>query len=447
VKISLGCAFSRGALASPVCDNPKRKMLQEKWSCDMSGPKVVRVLTREERMAPSLKLLSALRNAIARCEERCRNEGGIEGKNMPAFKERLRNLEEKVRDANRFSALEDTIRAELAFVQDTYAKARQAVVEQRGRERLRKYSAQFMQAFLDEQREQQVRFHENSRQEVSLTKAQENILHGLRGDSGNGSAELWDAAALAVPEPVTRLERVMAELEILHPESARGFALRLADLYGQPDGLKRDMLRDSLLIELSTAVKEQKEIERAIMELEDVSSLHDLDADTAKAVKSAIRARDCVQLARTHQQIAAMVKKKEEENFAALRRKIVLDGLAALCYEKGMEMATFEEKDGRIVLRKSENVHYGVEIAGMSSPRMQVRVVSFSEKTSPGADIEAENAWCAQLAVLREKSRESGVEIAVDMARRAGEVPVKKICRERPDNRAAQRDILNKAAR
>jgi hypothetical protein len=277
-----------------------------------------------------------------------------------------------------------------------------------------------------------------------LTEEQKRILSQLHASPGAGSVALWDAAARTLPEPVTRLERAMAELEILHPPTARLFEARLADLRGQPPGQRRDLLRDSLFLELSKAVREQKELAGALAGLEDIAAQQVLDAALAEDAAQAVEARDILKIRHAHDRIAAAVKKAEEEEFAALRRKAVLEGLAELGYGKGLDLATAVEENGRLVLREDAPSAYGIEIAGASSPRMQFRVVSFSEKRDPEADAAAESAWCVRVAALQEKARRAGTAISIEMARKAGEVPVKRIPSENTAPRRLQRKNLNR---
>ena len=263
-----------------------------------------------------------------------------------------------------------------------------------------------------------------------MTEEQKNILEEIRSSPEGETVKTWDAAAGALPETVTRLERTMAELEILHAPSAQTFAARLADIHARPPGQKRDMLRDGLLMELAAAVKEQRELAAAVAELEDIASQRDFGAEVAAAVKMTTEARSLEAVRSLSRQIAAALKKTEEKEFAALRREAILKGLAELGYAPGEEMDTLLEDKGRLVLRSDARSAYGIEITGVSAPRIQARVVSFSGNSDPKADYAAESKWCGQLAALRERAGKTGAEIIIEMARKAGEVEMKKVSSE-----------------
>ena len=395
----------------------------------MSGPKVVRVVTREERMAPALKLLHSLRGAVARCHEQ--TDEVFAERHVPAFRQRLRNLASAVQAANKFKDLEKAIRAEIAYIQGKQEEYRQILTKKRSRERLGAYSAVYRKA-LREQEERQFRLHAQAQEAPALTEEQKKIVEEIRNYPDGEAVKIWDAAEAALPETVTRLERSLAELEILHAPSAQTFAARLADIQARPPGQKRDMLRDGLLLELAAAVKEQRELAAALAELEDLASQRDLGAEVAAEVKRTAEARSLGAIRRLSLQIAASLKQTEEKEFAALRREAILKGLAELGYAPGEEMDTLVEDRGRLILRPEARSAYGIEITGASAPRMQARVVSFSGNSDPKADYAAESKWCAQLAALRERAKQYGSEIIIDMARKAGEVEMKRVSSERP---------------
>jgi hypothetical protein len=395
-------------------------------------------------MAPSLKLLHALRNAVARCEESCRAGDGMTEQELLGFTKRLQELTDSVRNAEHFTDLERALSAEMSFLQDKQEEALRARIENRSQKRIQAYSAAYMREFLTGEAERQKLSQRDAGKAAPLTEEQKRILSQLHDSPKADSVAVWDAAARTIPEPVTRLERAMAELEILYPPAAHAFAARLANLHGQSPGQRRDMLRDSLFIELAEAIKEQKELARAIAGLEDIVSQRTLDSALAEDAAQAVKARDILKIRHAHERIAASIKKTEEEEFAALRRKAVLEGLAELGYGKGLDMTTAVEENGRLVLREDAQSAYGIEITGAASPRMQVRVVAFSEKRDPEADAAAETAWCARVADLQEKTRRSGTAISIELARKAGEVPVKRVPRENSGQRGQQRKNSNR---
>ena len=389
----------------------------------MSGPKVFRVITLEERMAPSLKLLSSLRAAIERLER----EERLSEEDASPFRRRLEKLEESVAKANDFAKLERDIAAETAFVQSR----RQEILEEKSKKlllaRVRSYSDDFKREILGRQLEFEAKL-EDAETPKALTGYQKAILEDLLGSKEAGGVKAWSAGALqnqAGLERASRLERTMAELEALHPPTAKIFEGRLSDLGELPKGAKRSMLLDSLALDLSAAAKECRELAKAIEDLEDAWALADFGSEAASAVKEAIGKRSLFEIERLRLQLESALNSAEEKDFAALRRQRLLEGLSELGYAPGEEMRTMVGDGGKLVLVASDDSSYGVEISSFPE-RAQARVVSFSATTGAEEDREAEVRWCERFARFRDKASQTGSAVIVEKASEPGETAVKK---------------------
>jgi hypothetical protein len=362
---------------------------------------------------------------------------------LQAIRARFEALTRDMHQTSQFTALEGRLRAEIAFVQERREQEQKAQLEKRSQARLRQYLKedilkQYMQTHLQEAIAQQ-RTHYADEQGVKvLTETQQALLQQMREISDDASDKAqgvaWEAALAAIPESVSRLERTMAALELLHPALAESFNARLAELHTHTHSLDQTahgMARDTLYIELAEAVKTQKEIQQAIETLEDIAAQAELPPPVMDAIERAIMARDLPSLRRLHDQIDARLKAQEAETFARLRREALLQGLAELGYTAGENMETLLEKEGRIILRKDHLADYGIELASSaSSPRMQMRVVSFSDREDIEADHEAERVWCLEARSLQEKARARGMDIVFEVTKEPGEVPVKKVARQ-----------------
>ncbi|MDR2209140.1 MAG: hypothetical protein LBE22_09250, partial [Azoarcus sp.] len=400
----------------------------------MSGVKVVRVLTREERMAPSLKLLKTLGREIARYDTQCAAQDELQ-QELKATRARFEALAQEVQEANWFDTLEDSLRAEIAFVQEKRERARQAQLEKLSLARLQQYLKQYLQAQLQEAVAQQRAHYADEQGAKDLTETQRALLQQMRDVSDEASGEeqaiSWEAMLAAIPEPVSRLERTMAALELLHPALAESFGARLAELHTQSlTQTAHNMARDTLYMELAEAVKTQQEIRQAVEALEDIVSQAEFPPPVMAAIEHAIAARDLASLLRLRDQISTHIETREAETFARLRREALLEGLAELGYTPGENMDALLEKEGRIVLRNNRQTGYGVELAASSSPRVQLRVVSLSDRHNAEADHEAESALCQDVEVLQEKARARGMDIALEISKKPGEVPVKRLARQ-----------------
>jgi hypothetical protein len=114
---------------------------------------------------------------------------------------------------------------------------------------------------------------------------------------------------------------------------------------------------------------------------------------------------------------------------AQARRQAVLKGLASLGYQVNEGMETAWVKEGRLVLKKTSQPGYGVELGGKGeSDRLQIRTVAFRNQTTAGdlpRDRDAETIWCTELTRLEEQFAASGGGIIIERAVPAGVTPLK----------------------
>ena len=166
----------------------------------------------------------------------------------------------------------------------------------------------------------------------------------------------------------------------------------------------------------STAELAQVGTEEAKIEV--VSILAGVDGTLAQLVSLEARASE----ARTtiHSRIAAHA-----------RRLAVLEGLAGLGYQVSEQMETAWVTNGRIVLRKTAEPGYGVEIGGgADAARVQLRTVAFrgaAAAADPVRDRDAETIWCGDLEKLRSRFAAVGGDVAIEQALAVGAVPLRVI--------------------
>ena len=116
----------------------------------------------------------------------------------------------------------------------------------------------------------------------------------------------------------------------------------------------------------------------------------------------------------------ALIEIEVQAAAAASRRSAILQGLAGLGYEVSEGMATAWVEKGRVVLRKTANPGYGVELAGDSqNERLQVRTIAFGIPGSPRdavRDRDMETIWCDELDRLKTLLARSGGSLEIEKA-------------------------------
>ena len=116
---------------------------------------------------------------------------------------------------------------------------------------------------------------------------------------------------------------------------------------------------------------------------------------------------------------------------AQSRRQAVLKGLAELGYQVSEEMETAWVEDGSIVLKRTLESGYGVEIIGsVDSGRVQMRTVAFRKPDSSidkSSDRAAETAFCGDVSKLQEEFAAEGNQIVIERATEIGATPLKTI--------------------
>jgi len=255
--------------------------------------------------------------------------------------------------------------------------------------------------------------------------------------SGLASQTLASWLAAVPPDPRdTRLDAVMAELEVFADlATIEAFEQRAAEIAGRHDG-QRALLTDSLILEASRLAAQHRASAQMLLRLQQArASLAALTDEDSRALEGRIdlalakgEASDGTVLC----EAAAALVTRESKRFAAqARREAVLTGLSALGYEIRGGMATAWAQDGRIVVRKPGTQDYGVELgAPGDAARLQVRLVGSDQPSAArtaGRDRDQEVSWCSEFDALQAKVAAAGGHLVIERAVGVGVQPVKTV--------------------
>ena len=166
---------------------------------------------------------------------------------------------------------------------------------------------------------------------------------------------------------LARIDRHIAELQLLQGEaSAQAFLERLARAEAEQRPERRNLLLDSLVLDLAQAAREHQQQRQRLEHLQDLASeVAALGAaEHAELLQRAAACQpdsDPQQLAELTERCNAILTAHLQQQAALARRQAVLQGLASLGYEVREGMATAWAQTGRVVLRKPATPGYGLE--------------------------------------------------------------------------------------
>lgn len=430
----------------------------------MSGPKVVRVVTREERIEICEGLLAQLAAASRALKADAVRLGDSEGEELARSTARRDELMELVRQDN-FDQAETQIRQEIGFI----SSKRHEVVERAAS------AATVARRQLSSQRHAATTLLKEL--ERRAPEAHADIAAGLRQIADQSQATkiaesvLAKAmAALSAAEPkshlsdeqralarslqtaqvadidgkpwqsitaqdkrIVDLQHRLAQIDVLGScEATTSFAKRLDALELEAEGPVRNMKLDALVIEVASAVDRLRRLgvliesaRGAVAEAEALGATSEL-GPVSQELQAAIDDPDETRLTKATADVAKAVGLARAAKAAVARREAILKGLATLGYQVNENMATSWVDEGRVVLKKADTDMHGVEIASApDAQRLQVRAVAFAASLPPAANLAAENAWCGDFGRLQEHMQQHAGDLAIERALPVGAVPLK----------------------
>lgn len=427
----------------------------------MSGPKVVRIVTREEIIAICERQIAMLKAAVAQWQKVGERNGVLAPEDIDIANTRVTAMQQLLA-ADKFVELQKQVPLEIGFLTSDVERRVAAVAERKAA--ARKEARQLVRAAASlssalaakglvvppallrpetvkqEELRQAVRqgfgLLQPSTAPAAVTDRQRNLASRLAGDDKRSTLAEWLAGQerqLADDPGLLIVERRYEELHALDPEVSLAFADRL-DKLATDDSNRRPLLIDSLALDIGNAHKAAVAKTAAIAELRGIEGeLKYLGDPTVEPHLQAI-ARLLQEKADLPAILGEIGSSKEtllalvERRAAIERRRAILNGLSDLGYEvkEGMETAWVE--NGRVVLKSTKTPAYGVEVGGNPSISMQVRTVGFEisgvARNTVG-DIAAETEFCGDFSKLQARLAADGGALEIIKAMGIGTTAVK----------------------
>ncbi len=445
----------------------------------MSGPKVVRIVTREELIAICEGQLARVEAAIVEWARITRRNDAVTESEIAGAGERLTRLR-RLLQMERFADLQKQAAREVAFLHDNQearlaqAAAKAAAARSADRRRsdaarsllaaLRRRSTVLEPAFeaaLERAAAGQAEPAAFARGFALLTasndtgaEARRALAQSLKdGDEDRDLATWIRAQPGAADEPaMERLDKRLAEFALVaEPAAAEVFEARLAKIRGDPRDARRGLLLDSLEIDLGAALAEARKRAATARALRlAVAEFAQIDAAAGASVQArAGRVQGGADLEGLLDQVKAAIVERRSASAATARRAAVLKSLTGLGYEVREGMSTGWADQGRVILRKPALPDYGVEISGdPRSARLQMRVVAFTDEGSvsdPARDKDAETLWCGEVEVLRKELADAGGDLVIERALPAGAAPLKSILNAERQRHVAREGLASRS--
>ncbi len=232
-----------------------------------------------------------------------------------------------------------------------------------------------------------------------------------------------------------QVDRLLAEIEVLgDDELLADFADRAATISREPSLERRRLLSDSMALDAVAHVRSLKEADSRRTQLGELAAeLGAIAGDEAERARAEIEAMlesgDWTGADALIEAGRSLIERLIRDGAAQARRRAVLVGLAGLGYEVREGMETAWARDGRLVVARPGVTDYGVELgAPADASRLQMRVVGAERPAAPRSrqrDTDQENVWCGEVGELIASLGATGTDIVIERAQPVGATPLK----------------------
>jgi hypothetical protein len=439
----------------------------------MSGPKVVRIVTREEILSICEGHLRRLDQAIDMWVRDGKRIGELNDDEIAATLERRKTLGTLlVQDA--FTDLQKKVPEEIAFLNADLERRQNIAIDKAAQVRKRQRQGRDSAAALIQALESRsvtipLELHEKLRSLASgnamndadailakgfilmipqapagLTDAQRNLADRLMVGVETQDFATWKSTYMA-KAPNTRIEHIdrqLAEFQaLLEPDQLADFAMRLGTIEALEANTQQNLLLDSLILDLGSVLKSAREHRSAIAELAMLAAdlrEGDLSAETTRLLQGVATCNFSTPLKVINEfviECKALIIEAQQRREADARRKAILQGLAQLGYEVSEGMETAWARDGQIIAKKPSLPDYGVEIGGQAhTGRLQVRTVALTADRDANRDKDIETIWCGEFSKLQDLLAEHGDNLVIERALGIGAVPLKVVSNTQSTN-------------
>lgn len=266
-----------------------------------------------------------------------------------------------------------------------------------------------------------------------LSKAQRTAAEALMAGLEKQDFTTWKTThAPPTPNPrIARIDQQIAELgTLLRSDLTANYVARLNKVEEMEVSSQQNLLLDSLILDLAADLEVTRTYRSAMIELRALAAdLHAHDLTTTTLLERIETCKPLMPLQAITEltdECKTLIFQARQRKEAEARRKVILQGLAQLGYEINEGMETAWATDGRVVAKKPALPGYGVEIGGNAqNGRLQVRAVALEADRDISRDKDVETIWCGEFSKLQGLLAEHGDNLAIERALGVGVVPLK----------------------
>ncbi|QHE87217.1 hypothetical protein [Hydrogenophaga sp. BPS33] len=422
----------------------------------MSGPKVVRVVTREELVAAGETLLSRLNQAVVDWQ-RSQGTSGVSNAEQDSTKQRRDKLETLLRE-DKFADFERAATAEVVFLNADATRRREAAAQAKAVARARALNGKgiataLLAASSGFAADLQRRLEMASRGELALddldrvlseanrslatlsdeglTEEQKQLATRLGAGAG-ATVESWRAQHIETDKRLQEVLTDIAELELLRDvEGAASTQSKLDQLLLSPASAERSMRMDSLQMAIRHSKTVARQKASALAEAEHLATQLS-DRSSNAALLGRLKGADMTLGLGDLEGILVSAREEllevQKSHAASARRRAVLDGLRQLGYTLHEGLGTAATENGGLVMKSPNRPGYGVQVMGAGDlSRMQVRSVAFHKGRDMTKDRAEEETWCGDFSNLQEHIASLGGQLVVEKALGVGATPLREI--------------------
>ena len=433
----------------------------------MSGPKVVRIVTREELVARCERWLRRFERAYEIWLEQI----GKLPHGVPAdadkYRPDLKRLRGMIR-ANQFDQVETIAERQIEFlsndIQDRRQKAAEKIASAKTRMRRLVTAASTLQASLREadaeidgevvnQIEMIVSGREADPEAAAgivargmallsglsssseLTQDQTALVKALGSDSIAETLAEWAVNSCFADDALgQRIDGYIADMELRSaPEAIESYRERASAIAVETDTNRRRLLADSLIIEMAEETRRmdqlEKEREQLKIELACLEAIDDSAADALRAqAPETLSSQSMEAVTGLLSDIQIFLGNFQENAAAAAGRRVVLSALDQLGYAVNEDMEAAWIENGMVVMGQKESSNYGLQLSGgQPGNPVQMRVAAEASNASARtheADVTAEEEWCSSFQNLDPIISASGANMELIASEPVGATPL-----------------------
>lgn len=427
----------------------------------MSGPKVVRIITPQERQIIKDRWLSRLAQEVQKTIEYAQKNGVLDENLKKGLEERIQIYDNLSIDD--YIKIEREVPGHIKYLKEERKKLHKKVVQTRTSDwevfKNLKSTHNELTAILTEKdiafeqfktpsviskdtieiyQSQVDNLYELLKKSIAtiteLSNEQQSIQQRLSQGDSLLSVTDWKSKLPETQSRLKKLEHTLKEMYVndISQHKIQALIQRCTELDARQANY--DLQLDSLIIDAANFSKNELALREARENLSNNITLLetlDLEFNFIPQWKEKIQSSDLEDIQQTAIKAREFYDNTSENIIVEARRKAIKTALKKAGYEVNDTMETAWVENGRLVVKKATNSLYGVEFMSPNNlSRIQARVVADenrSNERSSSLDKNQEEIWCDDFYEIGEFLAAENLEIIIDKMEEPGAIPLKEV--------------------